>query len=247
MRFVSFAFPHPRVLRILSAGAVGILAVASASPSWGRTACGAPASTLFVERFISAECLACWRANPPMPAAPAGDAGPAVVLDWIVPGRDDAPLGAASIEEAGTRAAEFGSLRADETLTQTAPLPGRSALRVAVDSGPALNGYIGVRMRVGYDGGRPLPGGLVGYLALVERLAPGSEGSPVLRQVVRTVAGPLPLDGLYAGAPVEHLRAVRVPQTGNPERLEAVGWVETRPGRALAVGVEREADCPPGT
>jgi hypothetical protein len=46
-----------------------------------------------------------------------------------------------------------------------------------------------------------------------------------------------------AGRPVEHLRAVRLPPNARPERLSAVGWLETPAGRVLAVGAPRDAGC----
>ncbi len=102
---------------------------------------------------------------------------------------------------------------------------------------------MGLRIAVGYNAKRPLPKGLSAWLALVERIEAGSEGTPVDRQLVRTLVGPLPLDGL-AERPVEHLRAVRLPETGKVERLGVVGWVETDKGRVLSVARGAFKDCP---
>ena len=194
---------------------------------------------LLLERFVSADCEACWAAVPPHP-----DPGrTAFALDWIVPGAEQAPLAAAALDDSTARAARAGALRADEALTQGHPLPGRSALALEVRTGPGWNGYIGLQLTVRFTSLRPLPSGLSGWLALVERIPAGDEGTPVDRQLVRTVVGPLTLDGL-ARQPVRHLRSVRVPESGKAERLAAVGWVETDKGRVIAVGRSSTPDCP---
>jgi hypothetical protein len=203
---------------------VALACTASAAP------CTAP--QILVERFVSAQCTACWRAVPPLPAA---SADAAFVLDWVVPAQPDAPLGAMASPEASVRAARSGGVRDDEAMTQTTPLAARSALQLQVEDGPAWNGYIGVQLQVRATTSRPLPTGLAVYLALVERIAPGEDGSPVARQLVRAVVGPLPLDGLADGRVLRHLRALRVPETPKPERLSAVGWLETPAGRVLAI------------
>lgn len=210
--------------------------------------CHAPRPTLLVERYLSADCAPCWGAVPPLPAGAAGRGRP-FVLDWIVPGAqgEAAPLSVAALPEAAARVARAGVLRSDEALTQTTPLPARGELRVQARDGPAWNGYIGLQFDATYAGPRPLPAGLTGWLALVEHVAAGSEGTPVDRTLVRTLVGPLPLDALPAEHAVRHLRAVRVPANAKAERLSVVAWVETPAGRVLAVGARHDPDCdPPG-
>lgn len=206
--------------------------------------CHAPRPTLLAERFISADCERCWGIAPPLPEG-AATKTPPFVLDWIVPGArgEAAPLSVAALPEAAARVARAGRLRSDEALTQTTPLPAHGALEVEVQDGPAWNGYIGLRLVVRYGSGRPLPAGVAGWVALVERIPAGSEGTPVERQLVRTLVGPLVLAALPAEHAVEHLRAVRVPENAKPERLSVVGWVETPAGRVLAVGARRDPDC----
>jgi hypothetical protein len=207
-----------------------------ASPA-ARADCAAP--RLLLERFISADCEACWRATPPTPAP--AQSGTPFVLDWIVPSASAAktPMSLAAVAEAAPRAARAGSLSSDEVLSQSTPLPARSALRLKVEDGPSWNGYVALKLEASYDSSPPLPQGLSGYLALVERIAVGADGSPVARQLVRTVIGPLPLDGLAQGRKVDHLRAARFPEAARPERLAAVGWLETPAGRVLAVASSR--------
>jgi hypothetical protein len=204
--------------------------------------CAAP-PRLLLERFISADCEACWRVVPPSPAPAQG--GTPFVLDWIVPSSrgDQAPLSPVTVPEATPRAARAGSLVSDEVLTQSTPLAGPSALQLKVEDGPAWNSYIALRLEVSYTASRPLPQGLAGYLALVERFGAADEGTPVARQRVRSVIGPLPLDGLAQGRKVDHLRAVRVPANVSPERLAVVGWLETPAGRVLAVASRADPPC----
>jgi hypothetical protein len=203
--------------------------------------CAAP--KLLLERFISAECEACWQAVPPIPTPT--QSGTPFVLDWIVPSarNDPAPWSALAVPEATPRAARAGSLRNDEVLTQSTPLPARSALRLTVEDGPAWNGYVALKLEASYGSSRALPPGLAAYLALVERIGAGDDGSPVARQVVRTVIGPLPLDGLAQGRKVDHLRATKLPATTKPERLSVVGWLETPAGRVLAIAGRGEPGC----
>ena len=216
----------------------GLAAAAAPAPA----GCAAPRPTVLVERYLSADCEACWQSAPPLP--PDTAAAAPFVLDWIVPGAsgEAAPLAVAALPEAAARVARASALRPDEALTQTTPLPAR-ALHVEVQDGPAWNGYIGLRLEARYDATRPLPAGLAGWLALVERVPAGSEGTPVERRLVRALVGPLPAEALAAGRPVEHLRAVRLPPNARPERLSAVGWLETPAGRVLAVGAPRDAGC----
>ncbi|HSN33684.1 MAG TPA: hypothetical protein VLU41_13440 [Ideonella sp.] len=208
--------------------------------------CHPPRPTLLVERYLSADCAPCWSAVPPLPEGAAGRGRP-FVLDWIVPGArgDAAPLAVAAVPEAQARVARAGVLRSDEALTQTTPLAARSELRVEARDGPAFKGYIGLQFDAAYAGARPLPPGLTGWLALVERVAAGSEGTPVERTLVRTLVGPLPLDELPARHAVRHLRAARVPENAKPERLSVVAWVETRSGKVLAVAARHDPDCDP--
>lgn len=83
------------------------------------------------------------------------------------------------------------------------------------------------------------PAGSSGWLAMVELLPAGTDGSPVARALVRNVAGPLTLDGATPGQPLHHLRAMRWPETADPVRLQARAWVEGPDGRLLAVAADR--------
>lgn len=214
----------------------------AASCGLAEAACPPAQPQVLLERFISADCLACWGAVPPNPAP----GRRALVLDWIVPAppASDAPLAPAALMEAAPRAAQEGRLASNEALTRSHPLPASSAVRIEVEDGPAWSGYIGLAMRIEWHSARPLPKDLSAWLALVERIDAGREGTPVDRLLVRALVGPLGLHTLTRDEPVEHLGAVRVPETGKPERLHAVGWVETDKGRVIAVARGSFKDCP---
>lgn len=228
----------PTALPITFTFTVTLIALtAHAAPPDG---CAAPRALL--ERFVPADCEACWRSGSTPDGAP-------LVLDWIVPSArgEDAALAAAAIPEALRRA---GALPASRTLERRHALRPPGALKVIVEDGPAFNGYIAaqihVELQLGPNAarrGKTTTAGAVAYLALVEQVRAGEEGTPVDRMLVRSVAGPLPLDS--GEAVVTHLHAFRIPQGSKPARLTAVGWVERPGGAVLAAGRVPPEDCPP--
>jgi hypothetical protein len=194
--------------------------------------CPSQDARVVLERFVPADCAACWRDAPAPAGAPA-------VLDWIVPSPrgDEAPLSAAALAEATARA---GAPAADATLQRRHFLKPQRRLRVGVLDGPAWNGYIGLQLRV-QQRDAALPRGAVAYLALVENVDAGDEGTPVARRLVRALVGPLPLD---AASPAnEHLRAVRLPMGVRLDRLGSVGWVENASGQMLSWATATSEDC----
>jgi hypothetical protein len=194
-----------------------------------------------LERFIPADCAACWQARPPQVAGTEGKR--VLALDWIVPADADAPMATAALPEAVARARQAGGIRRDEALSASHPLSSHSSLAVRVADGVAWRGYIGVSLAVSYDGARPLPDGLVAYAALVERIPACEEGTPVARRLVRSLIGPLALSGLAPGRPLDHRLATRVPDINRPERLSMVGWVETAKGRVIAAAASVNESC----
>ncbi|NRF70922.1 hypothetical protein HLB44_28345 [Aquincola sp. S2] len=213
---------------ILGAGLCLLGATAQAAASDCPRA-GAPVT----ERFISADCADCW-------AAAGSAAAPAAgwLFDWITPtpAGSEAALATAAPPEAQERALRAGgpSPVAAQMLTLRSALPS-AVPKLRVLSGPAWNGYFGLQLELS---GR-VPPGSSGWLALVELLPAGSEGSAIERQLVRQVAGPLPLDS--AKRPLSHLRALRWPESAQPTRLQARGWIEAPDGRLLAIASDR---CP---
>ncbi|HSW04131.1 hypothetical protein [Aquabacterium sp.] len=212
---------------------------ASASPA----APGCPRNNAPVtERFISADCPDCWA------AAQGADTPAGWLFDWITPAAQgpDAELAAAAPLEARERAERAGAAPPPGGEKRVSPGSGerqaspqrRTRLpgpKLQVQSGPAWNGYFGLQL----DVRGTLPAGSSGWLALVEMLPAGSEGSRIERQLVRSVAGPLPLDGAGSPRGLRHLRALRWPESAQPTRLQARGWIEGPDGRLLAVAADR--------
>ena len=194
------------------------------------------AGAAVVERFISADCPDCWSATD-VASTPAG----AWLFDWIAQtaAGTDAPLAAAASSDARERAQRAGgpSPTGTHLLTVRSTLPRTAGLTLNVQSGPAWNGYFGLRLEAR---GR-VPAGSSAWLALVELIPANAEGSVAERQLVRSVAGPLPLEALRTGRATSHLRALRWPETAQPTRLQARGWIEAPDGALLAIASDR---CP---
>jgi hypothetical protein len=192
-----------------------------------------------LERFISAECSTCWT-----DATLAAAGGDQWLLDWIVPSArgSEAPLSPAAPSEAAARARRVLNTGLDDTRTQLHRSAARSAgaTRLRVASGPAFNGYFGVQL----DGRGRLPSGSSAWIALVESVAPGTDGTVVPRQLVRVVAGPFEPAELRSGKPWRVLQAMRWPETARPERLRARAWLERADGRIVAMAGERCDDAP---
>lgn len=194
-----------------------------------------PPAALF-ERFISADCEACW-SDPATPAP-----GPsALVLDWVVPGAqgDDAPLSAAALRDATDRLAELGRPPPARTDVHTVPVNRHHTARLRVGLGPAVNDYVGATMVFSpATSPRQHPHTWTFHLLLVEALPPGTEGTPVARNIVRnmlqgTWVQPQKLSKKerFTGS---ELRPMRFPEGALPERLRAVGWVQDDQGRVVA-------------
>ena len=207
---------------------------AGMAPAAERAVPCARAHAAVFERFISAECSACW--TDASIAAPPADAW---LLDWIVPSArgDEAPLSAAAPDEAAQRLrrALDRSAQQDGTLAHRTPARVASAARFVVASGPAFNGYFGVQL----DGRGRWPAGTSAWIALVESVPAGTDGTPVPRHLVRTVAGPFEPRELQSGRPWRVIQAMRWPETAKPERLTARAWLERADGRIVAMAGER--------
>lgn len=227
----------PPALKIALAIGFALLAAGTARAA-PPADCAAPRALL--ERFTPADCEACWR------DASAPDGAP-LVLDWIVPDArgEEAALAAAAIAEATPRA---GALPAARTLARRHALRPAGELAVTVEQGPAWNGYIAAQVHVRPGAGKPAArrariAGATAYLALVEQVRAGEEGTPVERMLVRSVVGPLRLDS--GAAVVTHLHAFRIPQGSKPARLTAIGWVERPRGAVVAAARVEPDDCTP--
>lgn len=224
---------HRRILGAALAAA-GFTAAAGgvAAPVDDRMPAGADCprpGAVLAERFVAADCVACWRGT---------ERGSARGwrLDWIVPAGPAAAMAAGALGDAAERQARAkpagrtpGVLRLDTAL---AP-PQGAGLEVFL--GPAWRGYLGVQIDLS---GR-WPDGSRAWIALVEPVAAGTAGSGVARMLVRSVAGPIPLAA--DAAPQSRLHAMRWPPGANVASLQARAWVERADGRVLAMA---SPDCP---
>jgi len=190
-----------------------------------------PQPVALLERFISADCEDCWKST-----ATAKPRKGELALDWIVPGQrgDDAPLSAAARRESLDRLSVLGRpvpAAMDAVRTQRKAAAGQ--LRVA--HGPAFNGYLGASIQSLGAGQGPF----TGWLALVETLPAGTEGSPVERNLVRNL-----LQVPWPAAPGRRFEArpMNIPEGANPDRLRLVGWLQDARGVIRAIS---ETRCEP--
>lgn len=200
---------------------------------------GQPTPVRLMERFINADCETCWSD----PATPVPGAR-AVALDWIVPGTrgDDAALSAVATQDALTRLDALKKsvpAKATASVHQVKGLPG-AELRVA-HGVPALS-YLGASIEV-----KPVAPSvkqpLNAWLALVETLPAGSEGSPVERNLVRNLLSHT-WDGRKELLKDEQnrlfeARSMGIAPAANFERLRVIGWIEDNKGQVLAAAESR--------
>lgn len=223
--------PHPRLLP--GGFALAALLALVQAPAHAQSSCSSdeqPQPSGLLERFISADCEDCWKA-----AAPAPRKGE-LALDWIVPGArgDDAPLSAAATRDAQDRLQALRRKPPSPTdAVHTPRQAGAGELRVA--QGPVFNGYVGASIQSVGAGQGPF----TGWLALVETLPAGTEGSPVERNLVRNL-----LQVPWPAAPGRRFEArpMSIPEGAKPERLRVVGWLQDSRGVIRAIS---ESRCEP--
>lgn len=188
-----------------------------------------------VERFINADCEACWSdaATPkPQPRE--------VAIDWIVPGSkgEDAPLSAAANRDGLLRLQALGRPVPAQADTAQSPLVAAArTLRVA--HGLPFNDYLATSIELRPAGRAPW----TAWLALVETIPAGAEGTPVERNLVRNLLQP-PWDG---GKPLSkaeqarlfEARPMRIPEGAKPDRLRVIGWVQDARGDIRAIAQSR--------
>jgi hypothetical protein len=188
-----------------------------------------------VERFINADCEACW-----------GDAAAAtpqpreVAIDWILPGGkgEDAPLSAAANRDGLARLQALGrSVPAQTDVARTKLVAAARTLRVA--HGLPFNDYIAASIELRPAGRSPW----TAWLALVETIPAGSEGTPVERNLVRNLVQPA-WDGSRPLSKAEQkrlfeARPMSIPAGTKPERLRVVGWVQDARGDIRAIAQSR--------
>lgn len=219
--------------------------------AWAQAYCasdGQRAPLRLLERFISADCTACW-SDPATPKAKPTD----LALDWIVPSAkgDDAPLSAAASRDALARL-EALRVQAPSTATSTrqsvASTPTAKAPRLRVANGVALGGYLGTSIELKPAQGTALPRQpLTAWLLLVEEVPAGTDGTPVARNLVRNALLPqwnmhsqlLNAERKSRRRPpmptrLYESRPMSIPTGANPDHLRVVGWVEDANGQVIA-------------
>jgi hypothetical protein len=214
-----------------------------------------------LERFISADCDACW-AMSTLPAAAKTEAS----LDWIVPSPrgDDAALSAAATRDAQARLQErkLPWTETQDKLQTSAVLVGpqaKSASTLRVAHGLPVGGYIGASIEFKPSAAlrnqaltpkklsSPLDIRTVeAYLLLVETLPAGAEGSNVERNLVRNVLNiswdlnqQLSRSQEDGFKPLFESRPFSLPQGVNPDRLRVLGWVQDSKAKVLAIAQSR--------
>lgn len=212
----------------------------------GQASCnsdGLAAPKALFERFINADCEACWQD----PATPVPAAG-ALALDWIVPGAqgDDAPFSAAATRDALARLEEFEKAAPTTQSSQFVNVTGWPGATLRVAHGPAVSGYLGVSIELTLPAGTRIEASLQPWLVMVETLPQGFEGSPVPRNLIRNVLKP-PWNMRESLQTSEQknfieIRPMNIPQGAKPERLRVVGWLQTAGGD---VRMAAESACPP--
>ena len=219
--------------------------------AWAQASCasdGQRPPVALVERFISADCDACW-SDPATPKVKATE----LALDWIVPSAkgDDAPLSAAASRDALARLQALrlpapgtaASARHNVAAPSAAKAP---TLRVA--HGVALGGYMGTSIELKPARGGTLPRQpLTAWLLLVEQVPAGTDGTPVARNLVRNAI--LPSWNVHsqlltteqagrqrppAPARLYESRPMSIPAGANPENMRVVGWVQDAKGQVIA-------------
>jgi hypothetical protein len=197
---------------------------------------GQAAPVQLLERFINAECENCWQDPGTLKAKP-GQA----VLDWIVPGAsgDAAALSVVAGIESFNRLQALNlavPARSGNNLKEVKPLAGAS-LRVA--HGLALTGYLGASIEFKPAVKADPDQALTAWLALVETLPAGTEGSPVARHLVRNSIAVI-WNGndaaLSSDAPAGRRfesRVMSVAGSANAEQLRVIGWLENSAGEVV--------------
>jgi hypothetical protein len=220
-------------LLAVDAGFAGIAHAQSSCSSDGQSR---PA--VLLERFINADCADCWT-DPATARAGRGT----VALDWVLPGSqgDNAPLSAVATRDGLKRLETLATAPPPTSLNRKTQVQGRTGtLRVA--HGLPVSGYIGASIELGVPAS-VTPQTWTAWLALVEALPAGTEGSPVPRNLVRNLIQPN-WDGRKQLSNKERLRFIEsrsmdIPAGMKTNRAQVIGWVEDAQGRVVAAAQSR--------
>lgn len=231
----------PRSLR--SAAFVGTLLLAIAAGAQAQSVCASddqPQSVKLMERFINADCDSCWT-DPATPQPAANE----IALDWVAPGRqgDDAPLSTVATRDAQTRLDATSQKLPEKTLLLTHAVTGLKGSTLRVAHGSPLADYVGASIELKPVSKAARRQHWTAWLALVETLPAGTEGSPVERNLVRNLLQPS-WSGRMELLKNEHVRffesrAMNIAPAANPNRLRVIGWIEDEKGRVLTAAQSR--------
>ena len=238
---MSFLIPPASTLLRASLLAAAVL-LASTSPAQAQSFCasdGQPRPVQLVERFINADCTNCW--NDPATLVPGRRA---VALDWVIPGSlgDDAPLSSVATRDALARLEALKESLPVKSKTTLRSVSGLKGARLRVAHGLPVSDYLGASIEL-----KPVSPAarqpLTAWLALVETLPAGLEGSLVERNLVRNVLS-RSWDGRKQLSKDEQnrffeSRSMNIAPAANAERLRVIGWVEDEKGRVLLAAQSR--------
>ena len=217
-----------------------LLGMAWCTAVWPQSSCtsdGQPRALALVERFLSADCVECW-STPPTDALPA-TAARTLALDWIVPGSqgDDAPLAAAATRAALLRLQALGQPVPATTWQTQHAVAARADIRVRVAQGLAIADYLGARIELRAPGPKTGQPPWTAWLALVEHIPAGVEGTPIARNIVRNLFQPIWNERRTLSKAERfnytELRPMRFAEGARPERLRLIGWIADAQGRLL--------------
>ena len=226
----------------LPARLLAVAALLAGSPAQAQSFCasdGQPQPVQLLERFINADCDNCW--NDPATPTPGSQA---IALDWIIPGSrgNDAPLSAVATRDGLVRLAALKASVPAGVRTVQHPVQGIKGARLRVAHGLPVSDYLGASIEL-----QPLSPAarqtLTVWLALVETLPTGTEGSPVERNLVRNVFSRI-WDGrkqLLKGEQnrLFESRSMNIPPAAQAARLRVIGWVENEKGQLLSAAQSR--------
>ncbi len=234
---------HPLFSARVSAWASLVLAACLAQAVQAQSFCastGQPLPLALLERFVNADCAACW-ADPGTPVPKRGE----LALDWIVPGSqgNDAPLSAAASRDALKRLHALGRSVPPKRWAHTSPVSGGRARSVRVAHGLPVSGYVGASIELKPVSLATSAQPWSAWLALVETIPAGSEGSPVSRNLVRNILLST-WDGRKQLSKKEQIRffesrSMDIPPGMNTERMQVIGWVQDAQGRVLTAAQSR--------
>ena len=201
---------------------------------------GQPQPAQLLERFINADCASCWSD----PATPKADAGQ-LALDWVTPGSqgDNAPLSPVATRDALARLTALRRPVPTGSSVSKRPVRGVVGSTLRVAHGLPVADYVGASIEM-----KPVPAAARGqrwsaWLALVETLPVGTEGSPVERNLVRNLLqtnwnmrqqlSKTEQDRFF------EQRSMRIAEGADARRLRVIGWVEDGRGRVVAAAASQ--------